>query len=131
MILALGRRAAARWPWVYLLAAIPALLTALYGYEDGAFVPYVVAAGVIAVCFFYPTLIGWWLIFVAYCVASSLTVYTVIRDLIWIVAGQTPGVLSDTLNTLVVIAWVGLLLTVTLLLWMIRPWWKLPDRRMG
>jgi hypothetical protein len=114
---------------VYLVAAIPALLIGLYGEEDGALFPYALVAAIITVCFFYPTLIGWSLVFAAYCVASALTIYAVLRDMIRVAAGNAPGVLSDTLNTLVVIVWIGLLLTVTLLLWMIRPWWK--ASRMG
>jgi hypothetical protein len=107
---------------VYILAVIPALLTADYGYEAGAFVQYILIAGVIVGCFFHPTLIGWSVIFVAYCVASALTIYTVIRNLIRLATGQTPGIFVDTSDTVVVIVWVALLIMVTLLLWMIRPW---------
>jgi hypothetical protein len=111
------------------VAAIPALLAGLYGAEAGALVPYVLAAGAIAVCFFYPTLFGWWVIFVIYCVASALYVYALVRDLLRLGTGQTPSVLLDQSDTAVFIVWVGLLVTVTLLLWMIRPWWKAPTDR--
>ena len=122
----LWMRAGGRWPWVYIVAAIPAVLAALYGAEAGAFVPYLLAAGIIAVCFLHPTLVGWWVIFVTYCVASALNVYALIRDLLRLAARQTPSVLLNRSDTTVFVAWLGLLVTITLLLWMIRPWWKAP-----
>jgi hypothetical protein len=81
----LWKPAVCRWPWVYIVAAIPAALAGLYGEEAGALVPYLLIAGFIAACFFYPTPVGWWVIFVTYSVATALYVYLLILDLFWLV----------------------------------------------
>ena len=120
----LWKRYGARWPWVYVIAAIPAVLAALYGAEAGAFVPYALIAGAIAACCFYPTPIAWWVIFAVYFVATVWSVCALVRDLLRLTANQTPSILKDTSDSTGFAIWIALLAVVTLLLWVIRPWRK-------
>jgi hypothetical protein len=108
--------------WVYLVAAIPALLTAVYGMEAGAFLPYAAVAAAFALCYIYPTVVGWWIAFGAYCAATAVSLQALVRDVHRLTAGGKPGILTDSTNSWVAMTWIGCLLLVTGLLWHIRPW---------
>ena len=119
-ILALVSRIPEPRRWGYFIAAVPLILAAIYGWEAGAALPYLVAAAVCAAQFFFPTTIGWWIFFLGYLGASAVYTYLLFADLIRLVRGSSARVLVDASDAVAFAVWVALLVLVTWMLWTMR-----------
>jgi len=75
--------------WIFIIAAIPAMLFALWGWEYGAFFLYFPLAAICLCQFFYPTIAGWGFLFAVYSIGAVFYVYVFIRDIIQLILGDT------------------------------------------
>jgi hypothetical protein len=106
--------------WTYWVAAVPFVLTAMYGWEAGAGPMYFGLAAVCAAQFFYPTRLGWWVVFSVFAIASAYYLYALAADLAPPASGAARSILVDRSDIIAYLIWVALLIGVVWLLWRMR-----------
>lgn len=119
-VLALVSRIPEPRRWGYFIAAIPLMVAAIYGWEAGAALPYLLAAAVCAAQFFFPTKVGWWVVFLGYLGATVAYTYVLGADLFRLARGSAAHILTDTSDAIAFAVWVTLLALVTWMLWSMR-----------
>jgi hypothetical protein len=77
--------------WIYILAALPVLLFALWEWDYGAFLPYLSFLGLLLVQYFYPTIFVWLIVFFLYLAGSLTYLYLYFRDLFEIIRDTNSG----------------------------------------
>jgi len=77
-----------RRKWLYLVATLPPLLFALWGWEYGAFFPYLTLAVLYVVQFFYPTMFGWFILLLPYLCGTFAYGYRFVTDLFDLIGGS-------------------------------------------
>lgn len=106
--------------WTYWVAAVTFVLTAMYGWEAGAGPMYCGLAAVCAAQFFYPTRLGWWVVFSVFAIASAYYLYALAADLALPASGAARSILVDRSDIIAYLIWVALLIGVVWLLWRMR-----------
>jgi hypothetical protein len=81
-----------RRKWLYLVATLPPLLYALWGWEYGAFFPYLTLAVLYVLHFFYPTMFGWLILLLPYLCGTLAYGYKFISDLSGLIGGSKSAV---------------------------------------
>lgn len=109
--------------WVYILGSITLLLFALWGWEYGAFMPYLPIAALCIVQCFYPTMIGWGILFCVYLTGAGMYLYIFFRDLFQLIIGSksATSILVDLDDSIVFITLIGLIMVIAFSLYKIRP----------
>lgn len=102
--------------WTYLVAALPAVLAALAGWEMGAAPMYMALAVICAAQFAYPSRLGWWLSFLLFAGAAAHYIYLLAIDVVAWSQGGSRSILVDSSDTVVYLIWVGLLVVTVFLL---------------
>jgi hypothetical protein len=78
--------------WIYILAALPVLLSALWEWEYGAFLPYLSLLALFLVQYFYPTMFVWLILFFLYFAGSLTYLYLYFRDLFELIIDTKSGI---------------------------------------
>lgn len=101
----------------YVLAAIPFVLVAMYGWDDGAGPVYLALALLCACQYIYPTRLAWCLVFFCFAVASSVYAYWLVAELLNLPSSISGKLLADRSDLIAYIIWLAILFIVTWLLW--------------
>ena len=88
---------------LFLAAALPLILTALFGWEYGAFPPYAILASICLLQAAYPTLLGWAVVVGVYSVGSAVYLYGLARDLV-----EKGGDADDTMIGVILLVLLGI-----------------------
>jgi hypothetical protein len=113
--------------WTYLVAAAPAALVALAGWEMGAAPMYMTVAVICAAQFAYPTRLGWWISFLQFAGATAHYLYLLAVDVVAWSQGGSRSMLLDLSDTVAYLIWVGLLVVTVVLLLMMKASRSLPE----
>ena len=107
--------------WVFIIASFPFFLFALWGYHYGAF-PFYFIPGLICITqFFYPTLLGWFIIFCLYLIGSGLYIFVVIKDILELIGGKRSGIFIDFDDTVFFCILISLIIILAVALIKLRP----------
>jgi hypothetical protein len=107
--------------WIFLIAAVPWVLTALFAYEYGGFYFYIVPAVLCLVQYFYPTRFLWGCFFGIFTLAAVVYTGFFAVDLVRIIIGAQPDVFVDLDDSVMVLMFWSVLVFVPLFLFTHRP----------
>jgi hypothetical protein len=120
LITIIGKREQ-RSRWIFIIASLPFFLFALWGYQYGAFPFYFIPGLICIVQFFYPTLLGWFLIFCLYLIGSGLYIFVVLKDIFKMIGGQRSGIFVDLSDTVFFCILILLIFVLAVALIKLRP----------
>jgi hypothetical protein len=108
--------------WIFVGAATLLVIVALTGFRHGAFVRYAVLAALCLLQVVYPTLAGWFLVFVLFLSAAFIYSFLAIGDVIriWTESGP-PQLFSGPVNTVVSLLQFAMVIFVAIRLPFVRP----------
>jgi hypothetical protein len=112
-----------RGGWIYMLAAIPLLFFALWGWEYGAFFLYFSLAALCLIQYFYPTILGWVILFSIYMAGAATYLYVYFKDLFQLLRGVKSGnsIFIDWDDSVVFTILIALIVAIALNLYKKRP----------
>lgn len=109
--------------WIYILATIPLLFFALWGWEYGAFVLYFAPAVLCLIQYLYPTILCWLILFSIYLAGAVAYLYLYFRDLFQVISGAKSGnsIFADWDDSVIFTILVALIVVIALKLYQKRP----------
>jgi len=96
-------------------------LFALWGYHYGAFPVYFILGLICVTQFFYPTLLGWFILFCLYLIGSGLYIFVVIKNILELIGGKRSGIFIDFDDTVFFSILISLIIILAVALIKLRP----------